>query len=107
MRAQGLEAELRLVAAAEQRTRGEVSILSTDKFRLAAELEAARSAHADRESELLRELGKLREEVRPAPGRERAIARPGHGTSLHTCICEREGRAYSRWLSGAKGELCR
>lgn len=66
MRAQGLEAELRVVSAAEQRASRELSALSSDKFRLAAELEAARAAHAEREGELLRELGKLKEEVRTA-----------------------------------------
>ncbi|GAB4815353.1 hypothetical protein N2152v2_002399 [Parachlorella kessleri] len=69
MRAQGLEAELRVMSGAEQRASSELSSLSSDKFRLAAELEAARSAHAEREGELVRELGKLREEVQRS-GRE-------------------------------------
>lgn len=64
MRAQGLEAELRVVSAAERRASNEASSLSSDKFRLAAELEAARGAHAEREGELVKELSRLREEVR-------------------------------------------
>lgn len=64
MRAEGLEAEKKLLAAAERRAAGEAADLSRDKFRLAAELEAARKVHADREGELVREVARLKEEVR-------------------------------------------
>ena len=63
MRAEGLEAEKRLLTSAEQRASTEAAELSRDKFRLAAELEAARKVHADREGELVKELARLKEEV--------------------------------------------
>lgn len=63
MRAEGLEAEKKLLAAAERRAATEATELSRDKFRLAAELEAARKVHADREGELVKEVARLKEEV--------------------------------------------
>lgn len=63
-RCAGLEAEVRVLMAAEQRASSELAALTSDKFRLAAELEAARRAHADREERLAAELRAAREEVR-------------------------------------------
>ena len=64
MRAEGLEAENRLLATAEQRASAEATEVSRERFRLAAELGAARNVHADREGELVREVARLKEEVR-------------------------------------------
>ena len=63
MRAEGLEAEKKLLTSAEQRAATEAAELSREKFRLAAELQAARKVHADREAELLAEVARLKEEV--------------------------------------------
>ena len=68
MRAESLEAEKKLLAAAEARAAAEAAELSRDKFRLAAELEAARSVHRDREAELVGELTRVKEEVRGGGG---------------------------------------
>lgn len=63
MRANTLESEKKVLEAAERRLTQEVSDLSQEKFRLSAELEAARHVHSDREAELLENLGKLKDEV--------------------------------------------
>lgn len=77
MRAEGLEAEKKLLSAAERRAASEAAELSRDKFRLAAELEAARKVHADREGELVREVARLKEEVSDCSGRRLvALASP-------------------------------
>ena len=69
MRTESLEAEKKLLAAAEARATSEATELSREKFRLAAELEAARKVHADREAELLAEVTRLKEEVGARPSR--------------------------------------
>lgn len=66
MRAEGLEAEKKLVSAAEQRASTEATEASREKFRLAAELEAARKVHADRQQELVAEVARLKEEAQRA-----------------------------------------
>lgn len=63
MRAEGLEAEKKLLTSAEARAAAEAADLSREKFRLAAELGASRKVHADREGELMREVSRLKEEV--------------------------------------------
>lgn len=63
MRANTLESEKKVLEAAERRLTQEASDLSQEKFRLSAELEAARHVHSDREAELLENLGKLKDEV--------------------------------------------
>jgi hypothetical protein len=66
MRAESLSAERRVLEAAEARASSEAAELSKERFRLAAELEAARRAGADREAALVAELTAAKDEVRDA-----------------------------------------
>jgi nucleoprotein TPR len=63
MRAEGLQAEKGLLVAAERRLTEEAAGLSKEKYRLAAELEAARTLHAEREETLRAEALRAREEA--------------------------------------------
>lgn len=80
MRAEALEAEKKLLATAEARAAAEAAEASRERFRLAAELEAARKVHADREAELVRERERLKDETQRAQ-RELADAQRELGTA--------------------------
>jgi DNA repair exonuclease SbcCD ATPase subunit len=64
MRSESLLAEKGVIAAAEARASQEAAELSRERFRLAADLEAARKAHSERETELVAEAARLRQEER-------------------------------------------
>ena len=60
---QAIESELKIVAAAEVRASTEAAEISKEKFRLVAELEAARNVHIDKEKAMHQEATRLREDA--------------------------------------------
>lgn len=63
MKAESMEAEKRVLETAEKRLSKESAELSQEKFKLAAELEATRKLHAEREEQLSADAVKAREEA--------------------------------------------
>lgn len=108
-RAENLEAEKRLLEAAEKRLSQEAAELSNEKFRLAAELEATRKLHIEREEEWSSEGVRLREEVARATQsladalRELAVARQRAESAAHAA--ETTDAQATEKLARMEGEL--